>query len=42
MGGWARARAERPGLGGPKLADEETEARAQHRGLWAGLFDPQS
>jgi endonuclease YncB( thermonuclease family) len=37
IGGWARASAEMPSLGG-----DETEARTQHRGLWAGLFDPQS
>jgi endonuclease YncB( thermonuclease family) len=42
IGGWARARAEKPGLAGPRLDSDETEARARHRGLWAGLFDPKS
>jgi endonuclease YncB( thermonuclease family) len=40
--GWARARPEAPGLAAPRLDAREAEARTEHRGLWAGGFDPQS
>jgi len=52
MDGWARARAEasslasglvpESGSGARGFAANEAEARTQHRGLWAGSFDPQS
>jgi endonuclease YncB( thermonuclease family) len=48
MDGWARARAEGsslvsgPGGGARSFGANEAEARTQHRGLWAGNFDPKS
>jgi endonuclease YncB( thermonuclease family) len=48
MDGWARARAESSsvasglGSGTRSFGANEAEARTQHRGLWAGNFDPQS
>jgi endonuclease YncB( thermonuclease family) len=47
LGGWARARVEAPNGGavrfsGASFRAGESEARTEHRGLWAGRFDPQT
>ena len=34
--GWARARADSPGFAAASFGDEESRARAAHRGLWQG------
>jgi endonuclease YncB( thermonuclease family) len=34
--GWARARSETPAFAAASFAEEESEARAAHRGLWQG------